>query len=109
MARALRQDVAVRATQPATGGPHARSSVPAVLNRPRRTCAPPTELDFARLRCCTIMKKSARAELSNDIAQTVRSYKPQTVVCRLYGKRDCLLTSLHATAAALRPGNRSPT
>jgi DNA invertase Pin-like site-specific DNA recombinase len=42
-------------------------------------------------------------ENSHLIAPNVRPYKRQTVVCSLYGKRDCLFAGLNATAAALWP------
>ena len=45
-------------------------------------------------------------ENSNIIAQIVDSYKVQTVVCRLYGMRCCLLSCLYKATAALWPRDR---
>ena len=44
-----------------------------------------------------------------SLLRLLRSYKRQTVVCCLYGKRDCLLAGLDATAAALWPRHRGAT
>jgi hypothetical protein len=56
----------------------------------------------------TKAEESKALEMSNVIAQTSTSYKRQTVVCSLYGKRCCLLPCLHKATAALRPWHRSP-
>src|SRR4051812_3975901 len=48
-------------------------------------------------------------ENSNIIAPIERSYKGQTVVCPLYGKRCCLLSCLYSATAALRARYRGAT
>src|SRR4029079_13150157 len=58
------------------------------------------------LRFASLLQHASATSLlknSNVIARIMRSYNPQTVVCGLYGKRDCLLAGFNATAAALWP------
>src|SRR4051794_24685494 len=61
------------------------------------------------VRWCNMLSAISLLKESNDIALIVASYKPQTVVYSLYGKRGCLLAGLNGATAALWPGSRSST